>query len=124
MTYDIDFAGVLSNITYTRWLEDLRHLFAAQVLPLGKAFENGITPALSRTEIDYLVPVRFSDQVQGTMWLEERGRARLVLGALFTSPATGGITARAKQRGVFVSLTTLRPVALPVEFQKLELISK
>jgi acyl-CoA thioester hydrolase len=27
MTYEIDFAGVVSNIVYVRWLEDLRNLF-------------------------------------------------------------------------------------------------
>jgi hypothetical protein len=32
MTYDIDFAGVVSNISYIRGLEDLRNLFAEQTL--------------------------------------------------------------------------------------------
>ena len=59
MTYDIDFAGVLNNVVYVRWLEDLRNVFAEQVLPIGEAFKRGIVPALIRTEIDYLAPVRF-----------------------------------------------------------------
>jgi acyl-CoA thioesterase FadM len=71
MTYDIDFAGVVSNITYIRWLEDLRNLYAEQFLSLGEAFQRGIAPALMRTEIDYLAPVRFPDTVRGRMWLAD-----------------------------------------------------
>ncbi len=51
-TYDIDFAGVLNNGVYIRWLEDLRLLFADRVLPLSEADKRGIVPTISRTEID------------------------------------------------------------------------
>jgi len=119
MTYDIDFAGVVSNITYIRWLEDLRNYFAEQILSLGEAFKRGIVPALMRTEIDYVTPVRFPDIVEGRMWLAETGSAKWSLGAEFTSQSNSIITARAKQSGVFVSLTTLRPVRLPEEFRRI-----
>ena len=79
--------------------------------------QRGIAPALMRTEIDYLAPVRFPDTLTGRMWLAEAGRARYVLAAEFTSQATGQVSARARQVGVFVSLETLRPVRLPEEFQ-------
>jgi acyl-CoA thioester hydrolase len=36
-TYGIDFAGIVSNISYIRWLEDLRNLFAEQALSIGDA---------------------------------------------------------------------------------------
>jgi acyl-CoA thioester hydrolase len=117
MTYEIDFAGVVSNIVYIRWLEDLRNLFAEQVLSLGEAMKRGIAPTLARTEIDYLMPVRFPDIVDARMWLEESGRAKFVLGAEFISRASAQVTARAKQIGVFVSLETLRPVPLPEEYK-------
>lgn len=116
MTYDIDFAGVVSNLVYIRWLEDLRNFLAGQVLPLGEAFKRGIAPTLMRTEIDYLAPVRFPDVVVGRMWRAENSRVRFKLAAEFTSQTTGAVTARAQQMGVFVSLTTLHPVRLPEEF--------
>ena len=119
MTYDIDFAGVVSNISYIRWLEDLRNLFAEQALSIGDAFERGIAPVLMHTEIDYLVPVRFPDRLTGQMWLADQGRSKWVLAAEFQSQATGQIVARAKQMGVFVALQTLRPVRLPKEYQAL-----
>jgi len=117
MTYDIDFAGVVSNITYTRWLEDLRNVFAAQTLSVGDAFKRGIAPALTRTEMDFLAPVRFPDTVEARMWLDERGPAKWVLAAEFSSGTSGTVAVRAKQFGVFVSLQTLRPVPLPEEYR-------
>lgn len=119
MTYDIDFAGIVSNISYIRWLEDLRNVFAEQALSLGDALRRGIAPALMRTEIDYLAPVRFPDSVTGRMWLAEHGRSKWDLAAEFESQGTGQLVARARQTGVFVSLETLRPVRLPEEYRSL-----
>jgi acyl-CoA thioesterase FadM len=56
-----------AGVTYIRWLEDLRNLFAEQFLSLGEAFQRRIAPALMRTEIDYLSPLRFPDRVMGRM---------------------------------------------------------
>jgi acyl-CoA thioester hydrolase len=117
MTYDIDFAGIVSNISYIRWLEDLRNLFAEQALSIGDAFQRGIAPALMHTEIDYLAPVRFPDIVTGRMWLADQGRSKWELGAEFQSQTTNQTVARAKQFGVFVALGTLRPVRLPEEYR-------
>ncbi len=119
MTYDIDFAGIVSNITYVRWLEDLRNLFAAQSLPLAVAQQRGIAPALLRTEIDYLTPLRLDDPVPARMWLAEKGRARFVLAAEFTRGSDGVLVARARQTGAFIALATGRPVRLPDEYAAL-----
>jgi acyl-CoA thioester hydrolase len=118
-TYDTDFAGVLNNIVYVRWLEDLRDIFAGHALPLDQAYKRGIVPTLSHTEIDYLAPVRYPDELEGRMGMLEHGRARFVLWAEFRSRAAGIITARAKQTGVFVFVATLRPAPLPPEFAAL-----
>ncbi len=118
-TYDIDFAGVLNNGVYIRWLEDLRGMFAEPILPLAEADKRGIVPTLSRTEIDYLAPVRYPDKLEGRMGMLEHGRARFVLSAEFTSHAAGIVTARARQIGVFVYRATLRPAPLPMEFRAL-----
>ena len=117
MTYDIDFAGVVSNISYIRWLEDLRNLFAEQALSIGDALQRGIAPTLMHTEIDYLAPVRFPDTVTGRMWLAEHGRSKWELAAEFQSQMTSQVVARAKQVGVFIALDTLRPVRLPEEYK-------
>ena len=118
MTSDIDFAGVVSNISYVRWLEDLCNLFAEQVLLMGEALPRGIAPTLMHTEIDYLAPVRFPDLVTGRMWLAARERSKWELIPEFHSQTKDKLVARARQIGVFVALDTLRPVHLPEEFQK------
>jgi acyl-CoA thioester hydrolase len=117
MTYDIDFAGIVSNISYIRWLEDLRNLFAEQTLSIGEALQRGIAPSLMHTEIDYLAPVRFPDVITGQMWLAEHGRSKWELAAQFKSQAMNQLVARAKQVGAFVAVDTLRPVRLPEEYK-------
>jgi acyl-CoA thioester hydrolase len=119
MTYDIDAAGVLNNVVYVRWLEDLRNYFAEQILPISEAYKRGLAPALARTELDYLAPVQFPDKLEGRMGMLEHGRAKFVLWGEFTSQATAQVTVRARQIAVFVDLKTLRPMALPPEFRAL-----
>jgi acyl-CoA thioester hydrolase len=109
---------VMSNISYIRWLEDLRNLFAEQTLSIGEALQRGIAHTLIHTEIDYLAPVRFPDLVAGRVWLAEHVRPKWELAAEFRSQATGLVVARARQTGVFVASRILRPVRLPTEYQE------
>src|SRR4030065_18719 len=74
MTYDIDFAGVVSNQVSIRWLEDLRNLLTDQVLSIGDMMQRSIAPVLTRTEIDYRTPVRLPDTVDGRLWVEGAAR--------------------------------------------------
>jgi acyl-CoA thioester hydrolase len=109
--YDVDFAGIVSNIVYIRWLEDLRYLVLDTYLPLAGLLAEGMAPVLARTEIDYRRPIKHFDTVQGHMWLAELNGPRWVLAAEIH--ANGKRAAQARQTGVFVSTTTLRPVPLP-----------
>jgi acyl-CoA thioester hydrolase len=111
-TYDVDFVGIVSNIVYIRWLEDLRLQMLAEYFPLDIAMQaQGIAPLLLRTEIDYKRPVRLFDALQGRMWLAEAGRARQVLAAEFT--VDGRVHAVARQTTCFIDLASGRPVATP-----------
>ena len=40
-SYDIDFAGIVSNIVYIRWLEDLRLKWLDEHFPLDRQFKQG-----------------------------------------------------------------------------------
>lgn len=46
-TYDIDFANIVHNIVYLRWLEDLRSEILADVLPIEQILSTGISPILN-----------------------------------------------------------------------------
>lgn len=111
-TYDIDFGGIVSNIVYIRWLEDLRVQMLAEHFPLETAVrELGIAPVLVRTEIDYKRPIRLFDRVQARMWVAEVGAVRQVLQAEFT--VDGVVHTLARQTTCFVDMTTGRPVPTP-----------
>ncbi len=112
-TYDIDFAGHVSNISYIRWLEDLRNAVLEEYYPIGPAMESGIIPTLTRTDITYRAPVLFSDAVVGRMWAGKASAVRIDLHATFT--AGDRLCARAVQQGAFASIETGRPVRIPPE---------
>ena len=80
-TYDIDFAGVVSNIVYLRWLEDLRLKLLDEYLPLQGLIEQGCTPILASTQIQYLRPTRLFDRPHGRMWMSAATRVRWTLQA-------------------------------------------
>lgn len=111
-TYDIDFAGIVSNIVYIRWLEDLRLQMLAEYFPLDTAMQTmNIAPVLLRSEIDYKRAIRLFDAVQGRMWLAEAGPVRQVLAAEFT--VAGRLHAAARQTTCFIDRTSGQPVPTP-----------
>ena len=110
-TYDIDFAGVVSNIVYIRWLEDQRLKLLEEHLPLKEQWEQQIVPALAATQIEYRRPIRLFDAPLGRMWMSEVGRVKWTVRAEIW--LDGKLAAAAAQTGAFVSLATLRPVVLP-----------
>lgn len=117
-TYDIDFVGLVSNIVYIRWLEDLRLQMLADYFPLETAMQTlGIAPVLLRTEIDYKRAIRLFDAVQGRMWLAEAGPVRQVLAAEFT--VEGQLRAAARQTTCFIDLASGRPVPTPQAIRSL-----
>ena len=68
-TYDIDFAGIVSNIVYVRWLEDLRLEMLAHHFPLEEQLQRGIAPLVLQTKIDYKQAINLSDRPIGRMWM-------------------------------------------------------
>ncbi|MBV8121823.1 MAG: acyl-CoA thioesterase [Alphaproteobacteria bacterium] len=110
-TYDIDFAGIVSNIVFIRWLEDLRLALMAQSYPLLQALADDVAPILISTRIAYRRPVTIADKMLGRIRVAGLGRVRWRLAAEFT--VDGAIHADAEQEGVFMRLSTRRPVAIP-----------
>lgn len=110
-TYDVDFANIVHNIVYLRWLEDLRSEILVDTLPIEEILATGISPILTRTEIDYLWPVRIGDVVCGRMWVAELSRTRWTLASEIT--VGEHVCAAARQHGYFADLNSLRPVRVP-----------
>ena len=110
-TYDIDFAGIVSNIVFIRWLEDLRLGLMDQAYPLIRALAEDVAPILLATRISYRRPVTISDALVGRMRVAGLSRVRWRLAAEFI--VAGVVHAEAEQEGLFMRLSTRRPIAIP-----------
>ena len=110
-TYDIDFAGIVSNIVFIRWLEDLRLGLLDQAYPLIQALADDIAPILLSTRIAYRRPVGIADPLIGRVRLAGLTRVRWRLAAEFL--VNGAVHAEAEQEGLFMRLSTRRPIAIP-----------
>jgi acyl-CoA thioester hydrolase len=109
--YDIDAWGIVSNLVYVRWLEDLRTALLWSLIDWQQCYREGHGPVLTRTEIEYRRPLRLGDPVVGHMWVSGAGRSRWSVGAEFE--VEGRVAAAARQEGYWVDLHRVRPVPLP-----------
>jgi acyl-CoA thioester hydrolase len=115
-TYDIDFMGIVSNITYVRWMEDLRlHLLEVHY-PLQKLMSELIVPILTRTHVEFKRPIRMHDQVSGSIWMEKFDSSGWVSNMEFV--VNGKHAASASQGGVFLNIGTMKPSNPPEGLQK------
>jgi acyl-CoA thioester hydrolase len=105
-TYDIDFMGIVSNITYVRWMEDLRLRFLEVHYPLQKLISELIVPIITQTH----------DQVTGSIWMEKFDSSGWMANVEFM--VNGKHAATAKQGGVFLNLGTMKPANPPEGLQK------
>ena len=112
-TYDIDFAGIVSNIVYIKWLEDLRLKLLDEYLPLEKEMARGSVPIISKTEIEYKRPIKLFESVIGRMWIANFGRIKYTLQAEIIS--NNNVAAIATQMGTFISMDSGLPVRIPEE---------
>lgn len=115
-TYDIDFAGIVSNIVYIRWLEDLRLAMMEEAYPIARALAEDVAPILLETKIAYERPVTIHDALRGRMWATEMGRVKWHLAAEFV--VGDAVHARAEQVGLFIRLSTRRPIAPPAPLRE------
>lgn len=116
-TYDIDFAGHVSNIVYIRWLEDLRFKMLAEYYPLEEQMQQGFAPILTRTNIQYKRAVRLFEPVVGAMWVSSIGAARILLASTFT--VNGEMSADVQQEATFAELATGRPIRIPDHMRRI-----
>ncbi|MDG6226125.1 MAG: thioesterase family protein [Candidatus Thermoplasmatota archaeon] len=114
MTYEIDFAGIVSNQVYFRWLEDMRMDLLTRYMDLREMIKDGRLPVLAHSEIDYRRPLKLLDDVEGRIWVEELVGPKWALASEFVRD--GEVVARARQWGVFIDTGTFRPIDAPEAF--------
>ena len=107
-TFDIDFAGHVSNITYLRWLEIGRlRLLSNAGLPIEELMRLDLAPVLTSTEITYRLALKLGDPVRLVLALAELRAASATLDFEVRSGAR--LAATARQRGLFISVATGKP---------------
>lgn len=110
-TYDIDFGGVVSNLVYLRWLEDLRLQIMQTYCPLENQLAIGVGPVLLSTHIEYRKSIKFGENAIGKMWvtnmtkLKWNVKAEILVG--------DKIAAKGEQLGIFVKFPSGSPTTIP-----------
>lgn len=117
MTYDIDYARIVHNAVYIRWLEDLRTALIRDAYPIESMLDDGVSPILTKTEIEYRHPVRFGENIVGSMWVSDLGRTRWIIEADLRVGEQ--IRTYARQEGYFADAKTLRPTRIPTRLRDL-----
>ncbi len=116
-TYDIDFAGIVSNIVYVRWLEDLRIEIMSHSWPMAEQLQAGIAPIVLQTTINYKQSIQMSDRPIGKMWVESLASLRWIVSAEIS--IAGKTSAVAQQMGIFINLQNKKPIRIPEKLQQL-----
>jgi acyl-CoA thioester hydrolase len=118
-TYQIDFAGHVSNIVYIQWMEIARiKLLETIGLPTHEIAKAGFVPVLLHTEISYKKPLFLGDRVQVDLWLEALNNASAIMAIQMINQA-GEVAAEGRQKGIFLDTVTQRPKRLTPEHRDL-----
>ena len=116
-TYQIDFAGHVSNIVYVQWMEIGRtKLLEEAGLPVHLLVERGVIPILAGTEIEYRKPLRLGDRVRVEVWLSGLGAASAGIELRFFDSG-GNLAATGSHRAAFIDAGSRRPLRLSPEMR-------
>lgn len=118
-TYDVDFAGVVSNIVYHRWLEDLRLAVFAQAMPVAEMVRAGLVPTIAQTLIDFRAPLRLGERVRGRQAITSAGNSSFVLESELRRIPDGQLVVVARHTAVLVASATGRPASVPESLRQL-----
>lgn len=114
--YDVDVMGIVSNIVYIRWFEDLRFKLLDTYQSYEEMLRSGQSPILAKTEVEYKRPLTIFDKPVGQLWVSEMTRSRWTVSLEIISG--GKVACRGKQTGYFYDMQKKRPVAIPDGFRK------
>ena len=109
--YEIDSMGIVSNIVYIKWFEDLRHTFLNKYYPYKEMMKSGISPILVKTEAQYKSPLRITDSPVGRSWVSKLGTVKWEIMIEICTGDTVHCTGR--QMGCFFDIEKNAPTTTP-----------
>lgn len=115
--YDIDVLGIVSNIVYVRWFEDLRMHFLDTYYPFQQLYDDNKSPVLGETHVRYLHPLTIHDRPSGAVWLSQVSRSKWECSFEITTEHR--LHATGVQSGYFIDIQRKRPTRIPDRFVEL-----
>lgn len=109
--YEIDVIGVVSNIEYVKYAEDLRHEFLDRYYPFDEMMRSHLSPVLLNTDIHYKIPLTIHDRPVGRCWVARMTVAKWEIGFEIVSEA--GMHCFGTQKGGFFDTQQRKPVRCP-----------
>jgi acyl-CoA thioester hydrolase len=116
-TYDIDYAGHVSNIAYLRWFEDMRSMLFDKYFPLQHFLDEGKTPVIASHFVQYKRAIRLFDKPHAVMWISDIGKASMIINA--EVKVDGQVMTAVEHVGAFIDLKSGRPIRMPAVFLEL-----
>ena len=74
--YEVDCVGIVSNIVYIKWFEDMRHYFMDKYYPYREMMGDHVSPVLVATTAQYKAPLTITDSPTGRCWMEKLGKVK------------------------------------------------
>jgi YbgC/YbaW family acyl-CoA thioester hydrolase len=119
MFFDTDCGGVVSNISYLRFIEVARTLLAEELgLALTQMAARQRYPVVVRTEIDYRRAAKLGDQLVIEAWLQRVERVRFWCGFQITRPADNVLIAQCRQMLALIEMPDGKLLRLPERWQE------
>lgn len=112
--YEIDSMGIVSNIVYVKWFEDLRHILLDKYYPYSEMMKDKKSPMLIKTEIEYKKPLTIMDKPVGRLWFTKLGRTKWELSLEISVGDT--IYCQGKQTGCFYDIENNSVASFPEWF--------
>jgi len=112
--YECDAYGHLNNINYLRWMQEAAFGASAAVgYDFARYNDLGHLWLVRETDIEYIAPLMYGDQVEIKTWVADFRRAHSLRRYEFINIRTNQLAARASTDWVYTNAQTLRPVTVP-----------
>ena len=118
-TFDIDFAGIVSNIVYLRWSEIWRLALLERIgLSVPEMMSTGVVPTMVRQELNYRRSMRLGETARLEGWIERIGRSSATLWLEMREARTGELCCDNRQVMVMVDGRTGASMPIPDEYRR------
>ena len=121
MFFDTDCGGVVSNITYLRFIETARtHLAEELGLAIVEMAQKQTYPVVVHTEIDYRRAAKLGDRLVIEGWLDRVDRARFWCAFRITRPQDNTLIAECRQMLALIEMPTEKLLRVPEHWKTYE----